>query len=109
MRSRNVIVASSACCTCKSFASCKLEQRADVVGLRRVNDDDALALLELADDVIAVERGEHGHGDGDEEPEPRQPVALREELGRVESAGGRRDGSRRCRWAFDGVEIGEFP
>jgi len=34
----------------------KLEQRAEVIGLRRVNDDDAFALLELIDDVVAVER-----------------------------------------------------
>ena len=62
----------------------ELEAMTDVVGLRRVNDDNALALLELVDDVVAVERGEHGHGDGDEEPEPRQTVALGEQLRRVE-------------------------
>ena len=35
-------------------------------------------LLELVDDVVAVERGNYGHGDGHEEPEPRQTVALGE-------------------------------
>src|SRR6266545_5271223 len=58
----------------------KLEQRADVICLRRINDDDALTLLELSDQVVAVERGQHGHGDSDEEPEPRQPVALGKQL-----------------------------
>ena len=41
-----------------------------------VNDDDALALFELGDDVVAVHRREQQHGDGEEKPEPRQPVAL---------------------------------
>ena len=54
-------------------------------GLRRVNDDDALTLLELSDQVVAVERGQPGYGDGDEEPEPRQPVALGEQLGWIEA------------------------
>ncbi len=58
----------------------ELEQRADVIGLRRINDDDALTLLELSDQVVAVERGQHGHGDSDKEPEPRQPVALGKQL-----------------------------
>ena len=44
------------------FRLLKLQQRADVIRLRRINDDDALALLELLDDVIAVERGQNGHG-----------------------------------------------
>src|SRR6266545_3688535 len=58
----------------------KLEQRADVIRLRRINDDDALTLLELSDQVVAVERGQHGYGDSDKEPEPRQPVALGKQL-----------------------------
>jgi len=72
----------------------KLKQRTDVVGLRRVNDDDALALLELIDDVVTVERCRHGHDDGHEEPEPRQAVALRKELRRVEFLAGEARGSR---------------
>jgi len=44
-----------------------------------VNDDDALALFELGDDVVAVNRRQQQHGDGEEKPEPRQPVALRAE------------------------------
>jgi hypothetical protein len=39
-----------------------------------VNDDDALALFELGDDVVTVNRRQQQHGDGEEEPEPRQPV-----------------------------------
>ena len=62
------------------FRFLKLKQRADVVSLRRINDDDALALLELLDDVIAVERGQNGHGNGDKKPEPRQTITLREKL-----------------------------
>lgn len=63
----------------------KLEQRTQVVGLRRINDDDALALLELIDQVKAVNCRSDRHGHGDEEPEPRQPVPLREQLRRVKS------------------------
>src|SRR6266567_1185054 len=63
----------------------KLEQRADVISLRRINDDDALTLLELSDQVVSVERGQPGYGDGDEEPEPGQPVALGEQLGWIEA------------------------
>src|SRR5438552_10151137 len=63
----------------------KLEQWAEVVRLGRINNHDALALLELSDQVVAVERGQHGYGDSDEEPEPRQPVALGKQLGWVES------------------------
>src|SRR6266545_1910391 len=37
-------------------------------------------LLGLSDQVVAVERGQHGHGDSDKEPEPRQPVALGKQL-----------------------------
>ncbi len=39
--------------------------------------------LNLLDQVVPVECGEHGHGNGDEKPEPRQPVALGEELGGI--------------------------
>lgn len=46
----------------------KLQQRADVVSLGRVNDDDALTLFELTDEVITVKRRERSHGDGDEAP-----------------------------------------
>src|SRR6266571_3501803 len=46
----------------------KLEQRADVIRLRRINDDDALTLLELSDQAVAVERGQPGYGDSDQEP-----------------------------------------
>src|SRR2546429_1981389 len=63
----------------------KLKQWAEVIRLRRVNDDAALALLELADQVVAVERRHHGYGDSDEEPEPRQPGALGKQLGWIES------------------------
>ena len=52
----------------------KLEQRTQIAGAGGVNDDDALALFELGDDVVAVQRREQQHGDGEEEPEPRQPV-----------------------------------
>jgi hypothetical protein len=62
----------------------KLEQRADVIGLRRVNDDDALTLLELSDQVVAVERSKHAYGNSDKEPKPGQPVALGKQLGRIE-------------------------
>ncbi len=83
----------------------KLEQRADVIGLRRVNDDDPFALFELADEVVTVERGNQGHGHGDKKPEPRQPVALREKLGGVERpAGG--DGGFCAGGSF--VESGSF-
>src|SRR5450759_2032877 len=44
-----------------------------------VNDDDALALFELGDDVVTVNRRQQQHRDGEEEPEPRQPVTLRAE------------------------------
>jgi hypothetical protein len=44
-----------------------------------VNDDDALALFELGDDVVTVHRRQQQDGDGEEKPEPRQPVALRVE------------------------------
>src|SRR2546430_2365294 len=77
----------------------KLEQRAEVVRLRRVNDDDALTLLELSDQVVAVERGQYGYGDSDEEPEPRQSAALGKQLGWIEAlprkAGRRGDVARR--------------
>src|SRR3954467_4447316 len=63
----------------------KLKQRADVKGLRRINDDDAFTLLELIDNVIAVERGADGHGNGYEEPEPREAVPLGEQLRRVKA------------------------
>jgi hypothetical protein len=42
------------------------------------NDDDALALFELADEMVTVQRRNHGHGGRYKEPEPCQPVALRE-------------------------------
>jgi len=86
----------------------KLKQRTDVVGLCWINDDDALTLLELVDDVVAVQRGQHGHGDGHEEPEPRQPVALGEQLCRVKLLPG---GARGCAVAggcFTRVEVGGF-
>jgi hypothetical protein len=54
----------------------KLEQRTQIAGAGGVNDDDALALFELGDDVVTVNRRQQQHGDGEEEPEPRQPVAL---------------------------------
>ena len=57
----------------------ELEQRTQIAGAGGVNDDDALALFELGDDVVAVHRRQQQHGDGEEEPEPRQPVALRAE------------------------------
>ena len=41
-------------------------------------------LLELLNDVVAVERGQHAYRDGDEEPEPRQAVALGKQLRWVE-------------------------
>jgi hypothetical protein len=44
-----------------------------------VNDDDALALFELGDNVVAVHRREQQHGDSKEKTEPRQPVTLRAE------------------------------
>jgi len=65
-----------------------LEQWADIIGLRRINNDDALALLELADEMVAVQGGQHGDDDGHEEPEPRQAITLREKLGRVETPPG---------------------
>lgn len=72
----------------------KLEQRADVIGLRRVNDDHALALLELIDQVQAINRRADSHGHGDEKPEPRQPVALGEQLSGIESFARRAKGWR---------------
>ena len=42
----------------------KLEQRTQIVGAGGVNDDDALALFELRDDVVAVHRRKQQHGDG---------------------------------------------
>jgi len=54
----------------------KLEQRTQIISAGGVNDDDALALFELGDDVVAVHRREQQHRDGEEEPEPRQPVTL---------------------------------
>ena len=48
-----------------------------------VNDDDALALFELGDDVVAVNRREQQHGDGEEEPKPRQPVTLGQKTGGI--------------------------
>src|SRR5256884_9609480 len=63
----------------------KLKQWAEVVRLGRINNHDALTLLELSDQVVAVERGQYGYGDSDEEPEPRQPVALCKQLGRIEA------------------------
>ena len=47
----------------------------------------SLALLELFDDVVTVERGDAGHGDSNEEPEPRQALALRDALGPPAFAG----------------------
>ncbi|HZL78373.1 MAG TPA: hypothetical protein VFC17_05935 [Candidatus Limnocylindrales bacterium] len=52
----------------------KLEQRTQIISAGGVNDDDALALVELGNDVVAVYRREQQHGDGEEKPEPRQPV-----------------------------------
>src|SRR6266567_3880967 len=87
----------------------KLKQRADVIGLRRVNDDDALTLLELLNDVVAVERGQHRHDNGHEKPEPRQAVSLREKLCWVETlasnAGGGRTVAGRC---LARIEFGGF-
>ncbi len=87
----------------------KLKQRADVIGLRRVNDDNPFALLELADEMVAVKCRERSHGDGDEKPEPRQPVTLREKLCGIETL------ARKvwCRSAFAGgcftrLEFGGF-
>ena len=57
----------------------KLEQRTQIAGAGGVNDDDALALFELGDDVVAVHRRKQQRGDGEEEPEPRQAVTLRAE------------------------------
>ena len=42
----------------------KLEQRTQVIRSGRVNDDDALALYELGDDVVVVNRREQQHRDG---------------------------------------------
>ena len=58
------------------FGLRKLEQRTQIAGASGVNDDDALALFELGDDVVAVNRRQQQHGDGEEKPEPRQPVTL---------------------------------
>ena len=64
----------------------KLEQRTQVISSGGINDDDALALFELGDDVVAVNRREQQHGDGEEKPEPRQPVALDQQPGRIKAA-----------------------
>ena len=64
----------------------KLEQRTQVISAGGVNDDDALALFELGDDVVAVNRREQQDGDGEEKPEPRQPVALDQKPGRIKAA-----------------------
>src|ERR1022692_521190 len=72
----------------------KLQQGADVVSLRRVNDDDALALFELPDQMVSVQRGQHRDGDGDEKPEPRQTITLREKLCWVETLSSNVGGSR---------------
>ena len=88
----------------------KLQQRTDVIGLRRINDDDALALFELAYEMVTVERGQHGHGDGDEKPEPRQTVALREKLGWIETLPGEAVGGGRLhRWRLAGIGVRWFP
>jgi hypothetical protein len=43
----------------------KLEQWTQIAGAGGVNDDDALALFELGDDVVAVHRREQQYGDGE--------------------------------------------
>src|ERR1017187_4068622 len=58
------------------FGRWKLEQRTQIICSGGVNDDDALALFELGDNVVAVNRRQQQHGDGEEKPEPRKPVAL---------------------------------
>ena len=62
----------------------KLEQRTQIAGAGGVNDDDALALFELGDDVVTVNRRKQQHGDGEEKPEPRQPVTLASSVWLVE-------------------------
>jgi hypothetical protein len=61
----------------------KLNQRTQIICASGVNDDDALALFELGDDVVAVNRRQQQHGDGEKEPKPRQPVTLREKPGGI--------------------------
>ena len=48
------------------FGLRKLEQRTQIAGAGGVNDDDALALFELGDNVVAVNRRKQQHGDGEE-------------------------------------------
>src|SRR6185503_15132248 len=67
------------------FGLLKLKKRTDVVGLGRIDDNDTFALLELPDEVVAVNGCQRGYGQGSEKPEPWQSIALREELGRVET------------------------
>jgi len=62
----------------------ELQQRAQVIGAGRIDDDDPFPLLELRNQVIAVDGRQNQDGDGGEEPEPREPVALDKEPGRVE-------------------------
>ena len=47
------------------FGLRKLEQRTQLAGAGGVNDDDALALFELGDDVATVNRREQQHGNGE--------------------------------------------
>src|SRR5208337_517778 len=68
------------------FGLGELEQWTQIVGAGGVNDDDALALFELGDDVVAVHRREQQHGDGEEKPEPGQPVTLGQKPGQIEAA-----------------------
>ena len=68
------------------FGFLELEQRADVVGARRVNDDNTLALFELRDQVIPIHGGDHQNHRRYEEPEPREPVALHQKPREIKAA-----------------------
>ena len=71
----------------KDFASANWKQ-ADIIGLRRINDDNAPPLLELLHEMIAVQRRENRDNDRNQEPEPRQAVALHEKLSWVKTLAG---------------------
>lgn len=64
----------------------ELQQRRDIERPCRINDNDALALLEGVDEVVTVERRGNEHDAGAKEPPPSEAVAIHKETCRIRAA-----------------------
>src|ERR1051325_8361210 len=69
----------------------KLQERAEVIGLRQIDDDHPFARLELFDEIIALKSGSYRDGCGHQEPEPGKTIALNEKTRGIEATTRNRD------------------